>query len=141
MSGGTPRLEDYPIRVEQPVAWGQMDALGHLNNTVYFRFFEDARMAAFEAIGLNAHMEATGEGPILAKTSCVFRAPITWPDRITVGTRIVDLGEDRFTMEYAIFSEAKGLAAIGDGRIVLLDYATGEKVAVPPAIREAIEAL
>ncbi len=135
------RLVDYPIQVTMPVAWGQMDAFGHLNNTAYFRFFEDARIACFQAIGLHAHMEQTGEGPILARTSCVYQVPITFPDTVVSATRIVDLAEDRFTMEYALFSEKHGLAAHGDGRIVFLDYKSGQKVPLSSAIREAIAAL
>jgi len=135
------KLEDFPVHVTMPVAWGQMDAFGHLNNTAYFRFFEDARIACFEAIGVNAHMKSEGEGPILARTSCVYRLPVTFPDTVIAATRIVDLGEDRFTMEYAVFSEKLGLAAHGDGRIVFLDYQSGEKVPLPPAIREAIATL
>jgi len=133
--------ERYPISLTMPVAWGQMDAFGHLNNTVYLRFFEDARIACFEAIGLNAHMQASGEGPILARTTCVYRRAIVFPDTVVAATRIIDLEEDRFTMEYAVFSEKLGLAAHGDGRIVMLDYGRGEKVPVPPAVRAAIMAL
>jgi len=135
------QLSDFPIHVRMPVAWGQMDAFGHLNNTVYFRFFEDARIACFEAIGLNEHMAQHGEGPILAKTSCVYRQAITFPDEVFSATRIRDLGDDRFTMDYAIFSQKLGLAAHGEGRLVMLDYASGSKVPVPEAVRAAILAL
>jgi acyl-CoA thioester hydrolase len=133
--------EGYPIQVRMPVAWGQLDAFGHVNNTQFFRFFEDARLACFAEIGIDAHMEKTREGPILAKTSCVFKKPLRYPDTVTCCTRISEMGEDRFTMEYAIFSDAVGLAAVGDGRIVFLNYATGQKAALPPAIRNALEGL
>ncbi|HJN73867.1 MAG TPA: thioesterase family protein [Myxococcota bacterium] len=132
---------DFPIRVTMPVAWGQLDAFGHVNNTQFFRFFEDARIACFTRIGVAEHMKATSVGPILAKTSCVFRRPLGFPDTVTVCTRVTELGEDRFTMEYALFSEKAGLAGHGEGRIVMLDYKTGQKTPIPAAIREAIEAL
>lgn len=134
-------LSDFPVHLKMPVAWGQMDAFGHLNNTVYFRFFEDARIACFERIGLNEHMTQTGQGPILARTSCVYRQAITFPDEVTSATRIRDLGEDRFTMDYAVFSRKLGLAAHGEGRIVMLDYGTGAKVPIPGEVRAAIESL
>jgi len=138
---GAMTLDDFPIHVRMPVAWGQMDAFGHLNNTQYFRFFEDARIACFERIGVNANMERTGQGPILARTSCVYRQAVTFPDEVVSATRIRDLGDDRFTMDYAIFSERLGLAAHGEGRIVMVDYKSGAKVPIPKAIREAIAAL
>ena len=124
-----------------PVAWGQMDAFGHVNNLVYFRFFEDARIACFRRIGIGLNIKQTRVGPILARTSCVFRRPLTYPDTVTAGARIEDVGVDRFTMIYAVFSERVGLAAHGDGRIVVIDYTTGEKAPIPEAIREGIASL
>lgn len=134
-------LADFPVRVTMPVAWGQLDAFGHVNNTQFFRFFEDARIACFERIGIREYMKASGVGPILAHTSCVFRKPLSFPDEVTACARITEVGEDRFTMEYAVFSEKKGLAGHGDGRIVMLNYKTGEKSDLPTSIRDAIAAL
>jgi acyl-CoA thioester hydrolase len=139
MSHPTP--EDFQVQVRMKVAWGQLDAFGHVNNTQFFRFFEDARLAYFEKVGLNAHMKETGQGPILARTGCVFRKPLGFPDEVACCARVSDVGEDRFTMDYAIFSDAQGLAAVGDGRIVMLDYASGDKVAIPPKIRASMKAL
>ena len=135
-------LEGYPVQVEAPVAWGQMDAFGHVNNTVYFRWFEDARLACFTRIGWLAAMEATGVGPILARTQCVFKRPLTWPDTITVAARIEDLGEDRFTMLYRVVShEHAAVAAEGDGRLVSFDYRANQKAPIPAGVRAAIVAL
>lgn len=136
-----PTPESYPIRVLMPVAWGQLDAFGHVNNTQFFRFFEDARLAYFEASRVNEKMKETGRGPILAKTSCVFRKPLGYPDTLTCCARVPDVGEDRFTMEYALFSEKVGLAAVGEGRIVMIDYASGQKVPLDEDIRAAIARL
>ena len=135
------QLTDFPIQVRMPVAWGQLDAFGHVNNTVYFRWFEDARIALFEAAGLLGHMERTSHGPILARTQCVFRQALGFPDTVVACARVSDLGVDRFTMEYAVFSDAKGLAAHGDGRIVMLDYASGAKVPLPEALLTALRGL
>ena len=133
--------EDFPVQIRMPVAWGHLDAFGHVNNTVYFRFFEDARIACFARIGLDVLMSETKVGPILARTGCVFRRPLGFPDTVTACARIEDVGVDRFTMIYAVFSDAHGLAAHGDGRIVMLDYAAGSKVPIPKAVRVAIDGL
>jgi acyl-CoA thioester hydrolase len=133
--------EDFPVAVRMPVAWGHLDAFGHVNNTVYFRFFEDARIACFARIGLDVLMAGCRVGPILARTGCVFRRPLGFPDTVTACARIEDVGVDRFTMIYAVFSDAAGLAAHGDGRIVMLNYDTGDKAPIPPEVRAAIDAL
>jgi acyl-CoA thioesterase FadM len=60
---------------------------------------------------------------------------------VTCCARVSELGEDRFTMEYAIFTADGALSAHGSGRIVMLDYGTGQKAPVPDAVRAAIESL
>jgi acyl-CoA thioester hydrolase len=61
-------LREFPVQVEIPVAWGDMDAFGHVNNVVYFRYFESARIACFEAVDYMASAAHSGLGPILAAT-------------------------------------------------------------------------
>lgn len=129
-----PLLDGYPLVIAEDVAWGDMDAYLHVNNVVYFRWFESARMAYFARSGFMAALESTGFGPILAATSCRYRAPLTYPDRIQIGARVTEIGTDRFTMRYAIASDTLGrIAAEGDSVIVCFDYATGAKAAIPAA--------
>lgn len=130
-----PLLEDYSLCIQLPLTWGQMDSLSHVNNTEYFRWFEAVRMAYFEATGLFAHMTAHGVGPILAHTQCRFMVPLTYPDTVHIGTRVTDVGADRFTMLYRVVSEARDVvAAEGEGRVVIFDYAAGCKAPIPEAI-------
>lgn len=133
---------DYPVTVERPVAWGDMDAFGHVNNIRYFRFFEDARIAYFESMGISADANPNAVGPILAETSCRFRAPLGYPDTLKIGARVVDIKADRFTMEYAIYSNAlQRVAATGSGVVVAYDYATKKKSAVPESWLEVMKTL
>lgn len=135
-------LSDLPVRVTIPVAWGDLDALQHVNNTVYFRWFETARVALFRRIGWLGERRADGVGPILARASCVFRLPVGFPDTMEVGVGVTELGEDRFTVVYRIVSDQLGaVVAKGDGRIVCFDYNAGKKTRLPDAVREALEAL
>jgi acyl-CoA thioester hydrolase len=135
-------LSDLPVRVTIPVAWGDLDALQHVNSTVYFRWFETARVALFERVGWLGERRADGVGPILARASCVFRMPIGFPDTVELSVGVTELGEDRFTVVYRIVSEQLGaVAAKGEGRIVCFDYNAGTKVPLPEAVREALEAL
>lgn len=131
-----------PVRLVLPVQWGEMDAYGHVNNIVYFRWFENARMAYFARLGWPEVERATGVGPILHSTRARFRAPLEWPDEVEVTTRAVEVGEDRFTMLYEIRSRSLGrVAAEGEGLIVAFDYRSKRKAALPLAVRERIAAL
>lgn len=135
-------LKEYPVVVELPVAWADMDYFRHVNNTVFFRWFESARIAYLERIGF-ADEAANGElGPILASTHCRFRRPVTYPDRILAGARAVDVGDDRFSMEYRALSERMGeVAGEGGGVVVCYHYGERRKAPLPDAVRRAIESL
>lgn len=131
-------LCEFPIVISVPVRWGDMDAFGHVNNTVYLRFFESARIAYFERMGIHTSTPE-GVGPILHSTSCRFRAPVTFPDTVRVGARVVDIGDDRVRMEHTVYSERMGkVAATGDALVVSFDYAKGEKAPVPAEWRKHI---
>lgn len=138
-------LEDFPVVVERPLSWGQMDAFQHLNNVQYFRMFEDARIAYFETMGIYDAGDPepmSGIGPILGETSCKFIAPVTYPDRLFIGARTANIAEDRFFQKYAIFSDQlQRIAAVGDSTVVTFDYDTGKKTDVPDSWRRAIEEL
>jgi acyl-CoA thioester hydrolase len=135
-------LEGYPVVIEIPVAWGEMDSLRHVNNIVYFRYFESARMAYFNRIDIWGYMEETGVGPILASTGCKFRIPLSYPDTVSVGTRITDLDADRFLMKYvAVSRQHQRIAAEGEGVVVSYDYREKRKAPLPQEIRARIEAL
>lgn len=130
---------DFPVVFETPVAWGEMDAMGHVNNIMYFRYFESARLAYFERVGFLDEMKRNGVGPILATTKCRFRKPLTYPDRIRIGATAKDVQDDRFTMLYCIESAALGtIAADGEGLIVAYDYNAQQKTAIPDSVRRAI---
>jgi acyl-CoA thioester hydrolase len=132
-------LKDYPVIIEFPVAWGEMDAMGHVNNTVYFRYFESARIAYFEKIDVIGYMTETGIGPILGEISCKFKIPLSYPDKVLIGVKVVRIEEDRFIMNHLVVStKHQRVAAEGDGVIVTFNYREGKKVAVPEVVKQRI---
>lgn len=132
----------YPVIISQNVIWGDMDAYGHVNNTVYFRYFETARMAFFEKVAVNEHKKKLNIGPILAATNCNYRLPLDYPDRIHIATRGAVSSPKKISMEYAIFSERHGaVAAEGEALIVYYDYASSRSCEIPATIVAAIGAL
>jgi acyl-CoA thioester hydrolase len=135
-------LETYPVVIEAAVAWGEMDSMGHVNNIVYFRYFESARIAYFERVGFMAHMGETGVGPILASTQCRFRLPLAYPDTVSVGARVSETGDDRFVMQYLVVSHRHAKAAAeGEGLVVCFDYRAQKKAPLPQEVRARIRDL
>jgi acyl-CoA thioester hydrolase len=132
----------FPVEVEIPVAWGDMDSFGHVNNTVYLRWCETARISYFERVGLISRMESTRVGPILARATVDFRAPVRYPDTVVASASATRLGTTSFTLSYKIHSRAQAtLVAEGDSVVVLVDYARGGKVPLDDGLRAAIQAL
>ena len=135
-------LAPFPVQVDNTVAWGEMDAFQHVNNIIYFRYFENARIAYFRQLRLMEMMERTGIGPILKATHCNFKLPLTYPDTVTVGARITDMATDQFTMQYRVVSHRHGkVAADGEGLLVTFDYREGRKTAIPDELRQKIVAI
>jgi acyl-CoA thioester hydrolase len=132
-------LKDYPVVIEFPVAWGEMDAMGHVNNIVYFRYFESARIAYFEKMDLISYMTETGIGPILGEISCRFKIPLSYPDKVHIGAKVVSIQEDRFIINHLVVSaKHQRVAAEGDGVIVAFNYREGKKVTVPDVVKKRI---
>lgn len=134
-----PELADFPIVVELDVAWGEMDSYSHVNNVVFFRYFENARIAYLDRVGWLDSMQQTGLGPIIRSTQARFRKPVSYPDHLLVGARVSAIQTDRVTFDYRIIStKMNAEAAEGQAVVVSYDYKTGEKVPIPDEIRKAI---
>lgn len=119
-----------------------MDAYGHVNNATFFRYFETARIAFLDRSGFLASYDRQRIGAILHSTDCRFRRALVFPDEVLVGTRTLDVAEDRFTMAYRIVSLAQdAVAADGTGIVVAYDYRAGTKVPLPEEVRRGVEEL
>ena len=137
-----PLLAGFPVRISLPVQWGDMDAYGHVNNTVFFRYFESARIAYLNLCGFLDSYERDRVGAILHSTECRFRRPLFHPDTVLVGGRATDVAEDRFRMAYIVVSRAAdAVAGEGSGLIVSYDYENRMKCPLPAAVRARIREL
>jgi len=135
-------LGRWPVKLELPVQWGEMDAFAHVNNAVYLRWFESGRIAYFEAVAVPRTLADAGPRPILARTTIDFRAPVTFPDSVTVEATVTKLGRTSFTMGYRVTSQRSGtVAAEGEGVVVLVDEASGKPVPLPGELRASITSL
>ncbi|MBK6343605.1 MAG: acyl-CoA thioesterase [Flavobacteriales bacterium] len=134
MSAASP----FVVSIEVPVAWGEQDAFGHLNNVVYFRYFESVRMHYLERIGVLRSHNEQGIGVILASTTCDFKRPVQWPAKLTVRCGCTGIGNTSFSMAYEILDEQGGIVATGTSIQVMYDYRAEAKVRVPDAVRKAV---
>lgn len=138
-------MSDSPTRAQfrhfiaLPVRWGDMDMLGHINNVIFFRYIESARIAYFdELLGADPNIWG-GEGPILAEIQCRFMQQLHYPAQLDIGTRTLQIGGRSLQLECAIFRRGEEMpAASSRAAIVWFNYKRQAAVAVPEALRETI---
>jgi acyl-CoA thioester hydrolase len=135
-------LQDYPIVAEFPIQWGDLDAYGHVNNVVYLKWFESARAIYASRVGVEIFPNEQGIGAVLSAISCKFLRQLSFPGDIYSGVRATRLTLGGVSLEFRIVDAQLGTpVAEGTCDAVLYDYAANQPVAVPDAIRTAVEQL
>ncbi|WP_323016285.1 thioesterase family protein [Castellaniella sp.] len=125
----------FEIRIE--VRWGDMDALRHVNNVAYFRYFEEARVRLFSALEMDA---SQGRYGVLAHASCDFLKPLLYPAHIVVGMALRRIGRTSVELDcwIAAGDDAQNLYAKGRNVLVCTDGATGRPVPWTDADRQML---
>ncbi|HTN64842.1 MAG TPA: thioesterase family protein [Burkholderiaceae bacterium] len=121
------------------IRWGDMDAAGHVNNTVYFRYMEQARIDWLSAIGCEPNRQ--GEGPVIVNARCTFLRQLKYPGEIEILTYVGVPGRSSFeTMqEIRRVDTPDVLAAEGGAKVVWVNYAQEKSVALAPQMRARLQ--
>jgi acyl-CoA thioester hydrolase len=123
------------------VRFRDCDAFGHVNNAVYFTYFEQARASLWKTLGLSGFRDTntSGVSVILARAECDFRAPARFGDVLDVRLTLETIGRTSFIYGYEIVSVPDG-RPIAAGRTVqvLFDYARRTSVEIPADLREKL---
>ena len=128
-----PRTLLHTTRI--PVRWGDMDALGHVNNTVYFRYMEQARVEWLEALGLPIE-PGRSEGVVIVNASCTFLVPVTYPATVEVQLFAGNPGRSSIPTFYRMFCLGEDtLYAEGDAKVIWINGVTGKSIPLPDRIR------
>ena len=133
-----PTRAQYSFWWPETVRWGDMDAMGHVNNITYFQYMETARVAFFERLGWGSRdMGADRGGPVVVSQTFNYRQQLHYPADIEIGIACTELRRRSYVLSYGIFRKGSD-EVIGNGSTVLvwMDYAQGKAVDVPAKIRE-----
>ena len=116
------------FRCVMPVRWGDLDALNHVNNTVYFHFFEEARAQLFSVAGI---VSRSKRETVLAHASCDFLRPLTYPATIVVSFVLLRVGTSSMEVEALIERQGEPGVLYAKGRNVIVgtDPGTGKSMA------------
>lgn len=142
---GTPMKIDLPERkklvheMRFPVRWGDMDAMGHVNNTVYFRYLETARIDWMVAMGCRP--DPDGQGPVIAHAFCNFYHQLEYPADVLLRMYVSDPGRTTFetwgTMERQ--SQPGVICAAGGATTIWVDFRQSKAVPLPDWMRALVE--
>ena len=129
-------LAEYPVIYEQKVAWGDMDAFGHVNNAVYYRYIESARICYFEELNIFQQDIYT----VVASSQCQYLRPLFYPDQLKIGARVGEMRSSAIRMNYILWSgQQQNIAARGEAVIVCVDKLNLQKIPMPENIRQNIK--
>ncbi|MER2553779.1 MAG: acyl-CoA thioesterase [Thauera sp.] len=122
-----------------PVRWGDMDAYGHVNNTVYFRYFEQTRVEWLELMGSRVSVEEP-VGPVIINASCTFLAPVNYPATVVIKMYAGDPGRTSVMTWYQLFVEGdERVHAEGAAKTVWMDMRTGKSAPIPDNVRALLD--
>ena len=129
------------------VQWGEMDAFNHVNNVMYIRWCETARISLFREIwgetGINMKeiLDGNGVGPILANFNINYKLPLTYPDEVTIHTNVSQIGNTSFKLNQALFSKKSGNTLVADATsvVVMVNYISGDKFTLNQNIKSELE--
>ena len=122
-----------------PIRWGDMDAMGHVNNTVYFRFMEQARISWFgRLVPEDAAWQSTGI--VIVNASCNYKRALTYPGTVEVRLYVGTPGGASVPTDYELLLEGDPVPyADGAAVVVFVDMATQKSMRIPEDIRARLE--
>ena len=123
-----------------PIRWGDMDAMNHFNNTVYFRYLETIRIDWMRSIGCQP--DASGEGPVIVNAFCNFYKQLKYPGDVLTKMYVSDPGRTTFetwgTMERA--DKPSVVCAAGGATTIWVDFPAQKAKTLPDWLRKVVEA-
>ena len=129
------QLAQFPVIYEQKVAWGDMDAFGHVNNVMYYRYIESARIAYFDLLNVFDQDVVT----VVASSQCKYLKPVFYPDVLHIGARVEEIRNSAIRMHYILYStQQQAVVADGEAVIVFVDKLEMKKTSIPEHLRQAI---
>lgn len=133
-------MTKFPVELTIPIAWGDMDAFGHVNNVKYMRYFETARVKYFDNM-MSGEDAKSPIQPVLASLSANFKTPVVYPDTLSVKIGVTKMGNSSLQMNCEMYNSAGELALEAFCTIVMFDFLAKKPVAIPDRVRNYIDHL
>ncbi len=134
-----PDKKKLTLEMTIPIRWGDMDAMGHVNNTLYFRYLEIVRIEWLHRAG--GAPDPAGEGPVIVNAFCNFLRQLEYPGDVLARHYVAGAGRTSFNtyIELSRTDDPDVVYAEGGARTVWIDFPRKKAVPLPPWLRELVE--
>ena len=131
-------LDEWPFELTVGVIFRDLDAMGHVNNAVYFTYMETARTTFFvRRLGL----DKPGELPVIvAEATCRYHSALTMDEKVLIQMGVGRIGRRSFDLEYQMKAGNGRLVATARTAMVTYDYESGRAVSIPANLQQLLEA-
>lgn len=124
----------FNTQVNVPIDWADLDLFGHVNNVIFFRYVQNARIHYCGQIGLTSLYDDEKLSFMVASSQCRFKKPLYYPGHVTVKIRVDWIKNSSFQMDYQIL-KGEDLVAEANDVIVVYDHRKKTKVTMPDNMR------
>lgn len=130
--------DDYKLKLTLRIDWSEMDMFGHVNNVMYVKYMQAARVHLWEHLGMKG-IDEQGIGPMLASTQCQFIRPLFYPGNVRLRSKVTFLKNSSFGIEHLMINDDGRIAAIGSDVAVHFNFHQNTKVVMDEVFREKLE--
>lgn len=134
-----PEKKKQVYRMTIPIRWGDMDAMGHVNNTVYFRYLETIRIEWMQSIGCQP--DPRGEGPVIINAFCTFHKQLEYPGDVIATMFVSDTGRSSFESWCTLSrsDDPDTVYASGGATTVWVNFPAQKSAPIPTLLRQHLE--
>lgn len=134
-------MKDTSTTLILRIDWGELDLFGHVNNVVFYRYIQSARVHFWEQIGLYEMFKKEKIAPLLASATIDFKKPLQYPGNVIIQYKPTFVKNTSFGLEYTIMNDQNETTALGRDTMVLYDFKQNIKLTIPDKLRENINIL
>ena len=132
---------NFPVTLKLRIDWAELDLFGHVNNVMYVKYVQAARVNYWEQIGLYQDFLKTRKGPMLVSVNCDFKKPLFYPGAVTIKTRMEFIKNTSFGFHHVLFDDKGDVVAESHDIMVAFDFNKNEKMPFPEELKKAVEKL
>lgn len=133
------RFRRFPFEYRQSVAWGDMDAFSHLNNVVYVRYFENARVEFFRHLGVWSDEPGPEHGPVIVNLCMQYRRQVRYPAQLSITLGVSRLKTRTFSFVCSMFDEQDKCVHTAEADFMWIHFKKAAPVNLPIEVIQAFE--